>query len=347
MRFVKPVSPGVSTGLVKATYAQVTREFGLGRDLAGNSPFMAHSPDPELLAGFWCVLYETVIAEGRLARADKETIAASVSSINRCPFCVEVHSLLQGVAGGGANDRAALSAGEPAALGGARLRQLAEWARSTRDPAAAILRDPPFSTEEAPEAIGTAVAFHYVNRIVEVFQGPGGVRAGPKALGRVTDPILRLMAGRAIRRRHERGMSLSLLPNGEPLRAPRWTRASPNIAAAFARFGSAVERAGAAALPKAVRSRVSDSVMSWGGEDPGLGHGWIDAVLAETDPGLRGVCRLPLLAALAPYRVTNEDVEEFRGHRHQDRALVAAVAWASFTAAERIGQWLTPKVEAS
>jgi AhpD family alkylhydroperoxidase len=342
MRFVEPVSPRASSGLVRTTYAQVTREFGLLRDLAGNSPFLAHSPDPELLAGFWSVLYETVIAEGTLSRADKEAIAASVSSINRCPFCVDVHSLLGGVAGGGGSDRKALARGEPMKLGDRRRRELVEWARATRDPDNQILRTPPFRAEEAAEAVGTAVAFHYVNRIVDVFQGPDGMSAGPGPLGHLTAPLLGLLAGRAIRRRHEPGRTRSLLPDANPPPDLAWAGASPHIAGAFARFASAVERAGGSTLPDAVRSHVADSVAGWDGNDPGLGSEWIDTALAGVDSESRALACLPLLTALAPYRVTEAEVKEFRVHRPGDPALVAAVAWSGLTAARRIGSWLAP-----
>jgi AhpD family alkylhydroperoxidase len=340
MRFIEPVAPRASTGLAKRTYAQANREFGLLRDLAGNSPFMGHSPDPELLAGFWTVLYETVIADGDLARADKEAIAASVSSINRCPFCVDVHSLVGGVAGDGSADRAALASGEPTRFGDPSRRRLVEWARATRDPDAEIISHPPFGADEAPEAIGTAVAFHYVNRIVEVFQGPSGMSAGPGPLTRVMDPLVRLLAGRAIRRPHERGKSLSLLPEVDPAADLAWASASPTVVQAFARLASAVERAGRSVLSEQVRSRVLDSVTSWRGDDPGVGSGWIDAAMAEADPDSVPVLRLSLLTALAPYRLTEADVERFRAHAPGDRVLVGAVAWSAFIAARRIGGWL-------
>lgn len=36
----------------------------------------------------------------------------------------------------------------------------------TRNPKAAILMDPPFAPQEAPEFIGCALTFHYLNRVV-------------------------------------------------------------------------------------------------------------------------------------------------------------------------------------
>jgi hypothetical protein len=61
---------------------------------------------------------------------------------------------------------------------------------------------------------------------------------------------------------------------------------------------------------------------------------------------------LALLAALAPFQVDDALVADFRGGgpadgARGDGALVAATAWASFTAARRIGTWLAPATPVS
>ena len=97
MRFIEAVGPREADGLVARVYGEVKRDFALLRDPDGNSPFLAHSPHPELLAGMWSVLYETVLVEGAVRRADKEAVAAAVSRSNDCPFCVEAHALLSAI----------------------------------------------------------------------------------------------------------------------------------------------------------------------------------------------------------------------------------------------------------
>ena len=64
MRFIETVAPREAGGLVGRVYGEVKHDFALLRDPDGNSPFLAHSPHPELLAGMWSVLYETVLVEG-------------------------------------------------------------------------------------------------------------------------------------------------------------------------------------------------------------------------------------------------------------------------------------------
>src|SRR6476469_1189203 len=101
MRFIEPVKPSDATGLVAEIYGEVKRDFALLRDPRGNSPFLAHSPHAELLAALWSAFYETVLVERDVRRADKETVATSVSKINDCPFCADAHALLADVAGRG------------------------------------------------------------------------------------------------------------------------------------------------------------------------------------------------------------------------------------------------------
>src|SRR5438445_369067 len=197
MRFIHPVMPSQAGGLVADVYGEVRHDFALLRDPSGNSPFLAHSPQPQLLAGVWSVLYETVLVDGAVARADKEAIAATISRVNDCPFCVGAHALLSAVAGE-RRDRSALIGGAADAIADARRRELVAWAAATRDPASEQLARPPFSPEEAPEVIGTALLFHYVNRVVEVFQGHQPMTVGPRPLRGAVLALLGAFAARAV-----------------------------------------------------------------------------------------------------------------------------------------------------
>lgn len=50
--------------------------------------------------------------------------------------------------------------------------------------------------------------------------------------------------------------------------------------------------------------------------------------------------RLVPLTALAPYQADDSIVHTFVTQISEDKKLLAALAWASFTAARRIGTWL-------
>jgi AhpD family alkylhydroperoxidase len=218
MRFIEPVALRRAGGLVAHIYGEIRRDFALLRDPNGNSPFMAHSPHPELLAALWSGVYETMLVQGAVRRADNEAIAATISRVNDCPFCVEAHALLGAVAGDSVERRPLLT-GAIEEIGDERRRSLIAWAAATRRPDHELIQDPPFSEQEAPETIG--------EQALDGLEGESLARA-----------------------------------------------------------------------------------------------------------------RLALLTALAPNRVDEATVQQFRHSLPSERDLVAAVAWPALTAARRIGSWL-------
>jgi len=334
MRFIEPIGQGEATGLVARTYDAVKLHMG-GPAVVRNGPFLAHSPDPELLAAFWNVAYETVLVDGRIPRADKHAIAAIVSKVNECAFCVEVHSFLSGLEGE-AGETELLMSGQTEGIADAGRRQLAEWAAATRDPSSEAARRPPFTPEEAPEAIGTAVAFHYTDRFVSFFHGSDGIDPGDTPF-----EVVASLTQAAVEREREPGGSLLPVTDAQLPEDLRWASSSPHMAAAFAGFVATVEAAGEATLDESERACVAAAIEAWDGSDPPLGSEWIDEALTRLDPGSSQVnARLALMAALAPHRIDEATVEAFRRERPDDRALVDAVAWSASRAARRIGSWL-------
>ncbi|WP_347566705.1 carboxymuconolactone decarboxylase [Streptomyces griseocarneus] len=167
IRHVRAVPPGAAEGTVATVYAASEREFGL---LA--PPLALHSPAPESLAACWLMLRETLLADGRVSRAAKEAVATGVSRDNSCPYCVDVH-------------RAQVRTLPPDDAAG----RLSAWARRGGPR--------PFPDEDAPEVVGVAVTFHYLNRMVNLFLrdspvpplAPAALRGGMlRAVSRVTRP---------------------------------------------------------------------------------------------------------------------------------------------------------------
>jgi AhpD family alkylhydroperoxidase len=334
MRFIEPVRQDEATGLLAQTYDAVKRYMG-GPAVVRNGPFLAHSPDAELLAAFWNVAYQTVLVDGKIPRADKHAIAAIVSKINECPFCVEVHSLLSGLEGEG-SDTELLMSGLTQRITDAGRRQLAEWAAATRDPLSETARKPPFTPEEAPEAIGTAVTFHYTDRVVSFFHGSDGIDPGDTPF-----EVVARLTWAAVEHEREPGSSLVPVTDAQLPEDLGWAASSPHMAAALAGFVATVEAAGEAVLDESERACVTAAIEAWDGSDPPLGTKWIDEALIGLDPGSsQARARLALTAALAPHRVDEATVEAFKRERPHDRELVDAVAWSASRAARRIGSWL-------
>jgi AhpD family alkylhydroperoxidase len=318
----------------------VRQDFGLLADPRGRSPYLAHSPAPELLAGVWSCQYETMLV-GRVPRAHKELVATVVSTLNECPFCVDAHAVLAEAAGTTRLPRR-LGGAWFDALGDSHCRALARWAAATRTPASPELARPPFAPADAPEIAGTAVAFHYINRVVLVFLGDQPVLPAQPALRRLGAGLLALTARGALRRARAPGRSLGLLPSAEPGDELAWARPAPRVAAAFAQLTACAQRCADVVIPASAQARVHEVLARWEGADPGISDAWCVEQLAGLESGAAAVARVCLLTALAPYRLGERDVAAFRAVRPSDRDLVVAVCWAALATARRVGSWLAP-----
>lgn len=340
IRYLHPVPPAAATGLVAEVYSQAKREFGL------LPPVPLHSPIPRLLAGAWCVLRETLLV-GQVGRPVKEALAAEISRLNRCPFCIDAHTLMLEAAGEKEAARA-LAAREPGALRDEGLREVVAWGAAHRSPGAATLSRPPFSAADTSEMIGTAMAFHYINRMAHVFLPDSAYPLSP-AFYWAKGWVRKLASGRfkaLVSARRVPGESLALLEPAELPADTPWARGNPYVAGAFARYAAAVKEAVQDALPETVRERVVERLEVWDGSDPGLG-GLGEDELGGIPDEERAAGRLALLTAFASYRVDGDVVAAYRARRPTDAQLLGAVSWVSYVSARRIGRWLWEALPAS
>lgn len=153
-RYFEPVRNALAPGLVAQVYAQIKNDMGLVPDIP--PPFAMHSPVPELMAGAWGIFRETLLV-GQVRRGLKEAVATAVSEMNQCPFCVNAHSVVLYATGDGEAEKAIAHHGHQQ-MRDEELQAVVQWALSTFTPGAPILAKPPFSSQHAPEMIGTAVA---------------------------------------------------------------------------------------------------------------------------------------------------------------------------------------------
>ncbi|MER5570805.1 carboxymuconolactone decarboxylase family protein [Streptomyces goshikiensis] len=311
IRHVEAVPPGRAQGPVARVYEQAQRDFGV---LA--PPLALHSAAPEPLAASWLMLRETLLVEGRVDRAVKETVATEVSRANSCPYCVDVH-------------RATLEALPPAG----DVEPVARWIR-----AAAGGQEPgpaPFTAAEAPEILGVALTFNYLNRMVGIFleDSPLPPRTPAAARGTILRTVARTM--RPVAGPLVAGAALDLLPDAPLPRALEWARPAPAVAAALGRSLAAVDRA-AHWVPGPVRELLAARLADWDGTPAGIGTAWLDEALAALDPKDRPAGRLALLTAFAAYRVTEQDVAAFRANHPGDREVVELTSWAALATAVRL-----------
>jgi AhpD family alkylhydroperoxidase len=331
IKYVQPAPYRSATGLTAEAYQQMQADF-LPVPL-----LTLHSPMPEVMAGVWSVLRESLLA-GHVDRARKEAVAATVSKINACPFCVDAHTLML-EATSEHNAAATILRGDYDSIHDPQLRALVQWVLVSRTLNTSGTLPPPFSHHDAPEIIGTAITFHYINRMVNVFLGDTLLPL-PSALKGLTGRLLSATAGKRMVRGIQPGRSLKLVPQAKLPDDLSWAAANPAVAGAFAGFAAVVEEAGKQALPEAVRALVGEHIQTWNGEEMGLSRRWVEEAAAEVQEQHRAAARLALLTALASYQVDASVVADFRSHEPDDAQLIAATAWASLTAARHVGVWI-------
>jgi AhpD family alkylhydroperoxidase len=337
IKHIEAVPPREAQGLVGEVYGQMKQEFQLV------PPVTLHAPIPQLLAGVWGMLRESIVA-GRISRSLREVVCEGVSAINQCSFCVDAHSML--LVGADATSTAdAIRANRPDLIEDPKTREVATWAFANRQPDADILRRPPFTAEEAPQLIASAACFHYIDRVVQVFlpEGPVALPAKLRWLRGATIRVAGSVAGKRIMAVDvPSGGSVGALPEAAPSPEFDWTAPRPALAAAFGSLEAVIEDLGRDVLAEAVRELVHDRVAAWGGQEPGMSRGWVDEAVAGLADRDRAAGKLALLVAFAPYQIDEGVIAGFRDIQPSDAEILAAVSWASFTATRRISGWLSP-----
>ncbi|MFJ2744708.1 carboxymuconolactone decarboxylase family protein [Streptomyces sp. NPDC087440] len=312
-RFTSPAAPSSATGTTAAVYRQVLDDFGVPYP----PTFVVLSPSPELLTSFWALMREALLA-GEAGHTEKELVATGVSLANGCGFCTNAHLFLLH-----ANGEHALA------------RRIDEG-RTPDDPAHAQLlgwgRDigskPPFPADHphAEEFIGSALAFHFMNRVADTLLAPQERDSDARRL-RLLDSDAGRHISAVARRTLTPAASLPLLrSSGE---APPWAAPGSPVAVAYGALRAAGEL-GAGLLAEDDAAYVRKAVADWDGR----------AHLSPTDPALpsredRPGARIALLAALAPHHLTAEDVRAWLAPPFSEHCLLHLVAFGAMAATER------------
>ncbi|TDC42923.1 carboxymuconolactone decarboxylase family protein [Micromonospora sp. KC213] len=327
IRHVVPVRPAVAPAALAEVYAGIEREFGV---LA--PPVVLHSPDPAVLGACWAMLRETLVAAGEVDRATKEAVAAAVSAANACPYCVEVHgSAVHALAG--PDEAAALLRDGTGAVRDPAARRLVEWVRADGEHPL----DSSLSPAATAELVGVAVTFHYINRMVNIFLDDSPLpAAAPAPVRDVLRQLLRVRIRRTAAQAGPAGTAADRLPVAELPADLAWARGSVPVAAAFARAAAVIEDAGRRTVSPAVRELVVGRVDRWDGPT-GPSRSWVHDAVAGLPTVDRPAARLALLAALASWQVDDGAVAEVRRTGVDDAELIGLTAWASLTAARRVG----------
>ena len=112
VKYVNAVPAKAAQGVVRAVYDQAGKEIGMLPDAV-----VMFSASEQMLTASWGLFREALLSSGPAPRLVKEAVAAQVSKLNECPFCVDAHSIM--LYGGGAGTFAtSLLSGAPELAGG-------------------------------------------------------------------------------------------------------------------------------------------------------------------------------------------------------------------------------------
>jgi len=334
VKHVDIVSSGNARGLVQNIYLQMKKEFRIV------PPMSVHSKVPHILAAVWSMSREALVVGPN--RIEKELIATAVSEINDCPFCVDVHTVM--LKAGGLSIESSLRKSD-------EFSKIENWAKSTLDPNNEILRNPPFKEEFRASYFGTAIAFHYMNRVVNIFMKEGSPLNMAGGSG-WTRGLLKSIAARSIgksilRKTGVPGMSLQFLPVQSALCEIPWIKNGGTVGHALALFFEILSKEGESVFSDLnSKNEIERIVNLWCGEPAPISKAWIKEAIANIDRSDRASATLALLVARCSHQVSDTDIADFRSIHSTDEELIKIVAYGASLGAKRIATWIDPGYEA-
>ena len=337
VKYIPVVEYKRSSGEVRSLYDQMITDFQI------TGPLLLHSISPNLMPGAWAIARETFIASNRSPREIKELVASVISKINACPFCIDAHTAM--LIGKDRGELAnAVFKNTLHEITDSNYRGIIEWSLANRNPTADILRNPPFSKEEAPEIIGTSLVFHYINRMVNIFlnESPLPIPHGFDTIKSRAHSLFGRVFGKNIANREpEPGLSLSFLNSpAAGMVEPAWSINNSYIAKAFSSFEFIIQCIEEESVPAGVCVMLTEFLEKWNGEEMPLDKKWINEAIKGLHEKERIFGELALLCAVAPYRITQNLVDEFFKSESDPVKLLELCSWASYSATRRISSWL-------
>lgn len=331
LQYIVPVKPSEAKGLVAQVYSQIKQDFGRIVE-----PFTLHSPIPQLLAGVWMASRESELV-GNVPRETKEAIAACISQLNHCPYCVDAHTIML-TAKGDKKTAQQITKEQYQNIKNPKTRKIAEWALATLSPGSKIINNPPFKAKEASEIIGTAVFYHYINPLVTIYLGKT-----PLPLPILKTPMKRIASRlfkKVVNRQKTSGTSLFLLPERNLPKDLTWAKNSPHIAGAYARFAAVIKDLEKTYVPTMTRKTITQYIDEWNPRAQQNEIQLIGETTVKMDALTKNATMLAFLTINHPHRIDKKIINSFQKYCSQKNQLLAITTWASFIKATRIGSWL-------
>lgn len=334
IKFIDSIKPSEATGVVKEVYDQLKSEMG---DVV--EPISMHALIPDLLTGIWGILRETVLVEDEVERKVKEAVGAAVSSSNECPYCVDAHTIMIL----GLKDKLVADAIVKKDLNlikNDKVREIVNWSFNTKNFKSMAVNNPPFPSTHAPEIIGTAVFFHYLNRMVTIFLGSTILPLNINFLKGIMKSMAAKMFSGVLAQKKEAG---KVENSSSEIKALYWAQSNARLEHVFSYFFRVVSHLGKKSIPEEVREFMKDQIINWDGGDL-LNTRDLDTIVSVITPRNQPLARMLYLTAFSPHRIQEYHFEEFKlFYNGKDDHILSALSWASWISAVKIGDRLGVK----
>lgn len=330
MRYVESIPEAQSDAFTRRVYAQIRRDFFV------NGSLTSRSSVPPVFASTWALGREAILVEDQLDKMTKEAMAASLSSVNDCPYCGDM--LISLVDAADERDAAtAIFNDLPDDIDTPLMRRI-RWVRNIASAAdeARSEQEIPFTQAELPEAFATLLAMSDINRFSHVVMA-GSPVAAPFGSRRVKLMALRRFAAELVPTQRHRvvpGEALPLLPQASLPHDLDWAAPNPRLARTVAGVAATVEREANRVLNAPTRETVTGRLGEWRGEAMPLSRAWVEDEVAGLDGSDADIARLALLLAKASYQLDDALVQRVR-NRFTQEDFVRVLSWCSFTAARQ------------
>ncbi len=328
-KFFHPTTLTGAKGLAKEVLVQSQRDFFI------NGTITSHAACPSLMAGMWVGGREIALTNQHLPAWLKKAMGAALSEVNKCPYCED---MLLSLTHGAKKDNVANSLRQHAmeSIHDEETLKRLKWTKASIHRHAVELQDPPFSSAEMPEALGTLIVFNYTNKISDFTMAgspvPSILRSGAlKIFG------LELQQSSALNLEH--GVSLDLLPKAEFPEDFHWAASNSLVMEGLSRWNSVVEEEIDQVLSRETQHSIKDNLRTWSGGKAPLSRRWVEEEIQGHRGAERDKARLALLVAKASYQIDDGVIEQVMDHDVDEADLVRLGAWGAFMGAKTIAKW--------
>ena len=326
---------------IKAINIQVQRDFGL------LGPITLSTPSTRVHALRWAMVRDSFIVETEVSRVTKEIVASAVAKLNKCPYCADAHNTSIVSAG---DDLTAQSIDDNTweSLENEKTKQIINWSLNTRNPDANIIKNPPFSMEEAPEIIGTALVFHSTNRLASIFLENSPLPSF--VVGKFMKKMVLSVASKTffktiVEKKAKLGEAEQFLSDIKIKEIPKWAKHIPSFANALAGKEVILQDISNEHIPENVAKLFEEYLSSWRGEEMPMRRGWLNDVLPSLEGDELIIAKLIFLSAFSPYMITQKDINAYRKINSEDKALIEVCFWSIEKLTLRISSWLVSPFE--